>query len=39
MITPLMLGGNVMSIPVFGSKNRSIAPWNIELKPNPAHNY
>ena len=39
MIAPLMLGGNVMSIPVFGSKNRSIAPWNIELKPNPAHNY
>ena len=40
MVSPVMVGGNVMHIPVHAARvSDSAAPWNCELKPAPVQYY
>ena len=39
IISPLMLAGNVLQVPLDCAKKASEVPWNYELKPNPVQNF
>ena len=39
IISPLMLAGNILKLPLECAKKASEAPWNYELKPNPVQNF
>ena len=39
LISPLMLAGNILKLPLECAKKASEAPWNYELKPDPVQNF
>ncbi len=39
VISPLMLAGNILQVPLDCAKKASEVPWNYELKPDPVQNF